>query len=106
MKALLTTLALLSFIAASTLPMVASAQETKGDQTKGDQMKGDEMKGDQMKSPDTGMSSEKGATAPAAKRSHKATTHRTRRRASGRRGHHGTTSKKTKAPETAPPKEG
>jgi len=101
MKALLTTLALLSFVAASTLPMVASAQETKGDQ-----MKGDEMKGDQMKSPDTGMSSEKGATAPAAKRSHKATTHRTRRRASGRRGHHGTTSKKTKAPETAPPKEG
>ena len=92
MKALLTAFALASFVAASTLPIMASAQETKGDQT--------------MSKPESGMSSEKGATTATPKSSHKATSHKTKRRTSGKRSHHGSSSKKTKAPETAPPKEG
>jgi len=98
MKALLTALAFLSFVAASTLPNLASAQGTTGDQPKGDHAM--PRPDSNMSRPDTDMSSEKGAQA-----GHKAATHRTKRRASGRKGHHHT-SKKTKAPEAAPPKEG
>ena len=91
MKALLTAFALVSFVAASALPIMASAQETKGDQT--------------MSKPEGGMSSEKGATTATPKSSHKATAHKTKRKTSGKKSHH-KSSKKTKAPENAPPKEG
>jgi len=99
MKALLTALAFLSFVAAFTPPNLASAQGTTGDQPKGDQT---------MSRPDSNMSrpdTEKGATAAPAQAGHKAATHRTKRRTSGKKAHHHT-SKKTKAREAAPPKEG
>lgn len=93
MKALLTAFALLSFVAASALPIMASAQETKGDQT--------------MSKPE-GMSSEKGATATTPKGSHKAANHKTTKKKSTRKkSHHKSSAKKGKAPETTPaPKEG
>jgi hypothetical protein len=94
MKALLTAFALLSFVAASSLPIMASAQETKGDQT--------------MSKPDNGMSSEKGATATTPKSSHKAANHKTmKKKSTKKRSHHKSSAKKSKAPETtAAPKEG
>jgi hypothetical protein len=88
MKALLTAFALLSFVAASTLPMTVSAQEMKGDQT--------------MSKPDNGMSSEKGATS-----SHKAANHKSKKKTSKKKSHHKSSAKKSKSPETTPaPKEG
>ena len=85
MKALLTAFALLSFVAASALPITASAQETKGDQT--------------MSKPDN---AEKGATS-----SHKAANHKSKKKTSKKKSHHKSSAKKSKSPETTPaPKEG
>jgi hypothetical protein len=83
MKALLTAFALLSFVGASTLPIMASAQETKGDQT---------------------MSKPEGAATTMPKSSHKATHHK---KTTKKKSHHKSSAKKGKAPETpAAPKEG
>jgi Ni/Co efflux regulator RcnB len=93
MKALLTAFALLSFVAASTMPFMASAQETKGDQT--------------TSKPESGMSSEKGATTTP-KSSHKAANHKsTKKKTSKKKSHHKSSAKKSKTPETNPaPKQG
>jgi hypothetical protein len=92
MKALLTAFALLSFVAASTMPIMASAQEMKSDQTS---------------KPESGMSSEKGETAMP-KSSHKAANHKSmKKKTSKKKSHHKSSAKKSKSPETTPsPKEG
>jgi Ni/Co efflux regulator RcnB len=90
MKALLTAFALLSFVAASTMPIMASAQEMKSDQTS---------------KPESGMSSEKSDTTMP-KSSHKAANHKSMKKKTSKKKSHHKSSAKKKTPETAPPKEG
>lgn len=98
MKALLTVFAFLSFVAASALPMTASAEDMKSDQTT------TAPKPDTAAKPDAGMSTDKGAmdqnagkstnaTMPSHKPTHKAATHTTK--------HRKTTKKKTHHRHTA-----
>lgn len=103
MKALLTAFALLSFVAASTLPMVASAEDMKSDQTTAPK-------------PDTAMSPDKGTTdqgpgkaATTTHKPHKTATHKApHKKTTKKKTHHKHTAKKKPAPKdnVAPPKQG